>query len=1162
MPSRPSSTGNPTLKNLLKSSDILLKPPTPLSSNPVDLIQRLKACSRSLPKEWRRNTPEWCTEDETEQVGDNDPNIDEGRKKRRRDELVFVVGKRCFALIKAIQLILEKEFWPKELLTDDIGTNDFLLGTADLRLIRLMLSHTTFSYMLPLASSYTDSLPNVLPKTADSLSQALEALLKLLKTSAPPVPAAGPSSQTPTPPTTITQTLLSSHLIPIFLSTLILAYTPTTPGETYASLRAEFIKALTSLSPGHAISTLVNVLKLLVQGNKEGVKPNGWVREWPKYPKEIINGLLTAQVRRPGGVRGLMENVLGETAKTDDVTSIEGQRLDHIFNVLIRTPRHVTPEIYYPWLLSELFAMIPLTNHSHLPVAYVNTACYCIQRLWASNKPLLGDWLNNKLHSPWLPKISSNGLSSREPVVATTWEAIQRSVQNMRLLLLHNPSSHQFTDFLIGSILAPLFSLHTFLQQAISEQYIKEKKASDDPSTSLEEGVKSLLITWGKSVNEDRGVSGIWSIAESGRGWGKERDQEVRLFWEKAGDGVRLMVSRLDEVYNIQAIITPNNASSSREAEPLDQLTDHRQAGPDPELLCNLIESLDRPDIASEVILRSLDSWRIKLMTELQPSMESLASLQLTIRMMEKLGSQLFTKPSQVLGFVERVLNDQVQSLSDVKVPSRHEKQEPFIVELVGDKFNEKGLDDDVAPDGKRGLIEVACQLLASLESEGQLQDQTPILLPITSHLNILSHQSRSVSIRNAAREAQLLLAQRTTSAKREDTDPGRTSTEIYEQALKLISDNTIPVRAHGLTMLKDLVFSPDFDRSLTFDILDVYITQLDDKDSFIYLSAIKGLSGMVDALGKEIFSALLGRYQMEVAHLGSYEGKEENLVQVEKILRMAEVIDQVIERSADTLGQYSTEIVPPLMSIYPLNTLPTVVRSSALSILSTCARVAPYSIFPWSDELASSTLDLIQIESVKSLPFKPVSDDDTTEKPAPRSPWGKSKLVQLVDDEPLPEAPPQDTSRRGEKPRIVDEQPIKRDDAKHPTLRRAALTLFNWSIRVILFVKFLSSEEHIQDVDDFNIRVPSLQSPIQVKSSSLAATNSGRFVSPKVLERAITIVGYVAEFDDDEVVRQHAQSALKDLKVLRNGGIDFEGGHEGLKLLEGLKSLKISSRC
>ncbi|WVW83591.1 hypothetical protein I302_105612 [Kwoniella bestiolae CBS 10118] len=1161
-------TSGPTLKNLLKSADILLKPPTPLSSNPTDLIQRLKACSKSLPKEWRKVTPEWCNEDEQERPGDQNQNEqDEELRKRRRDELVFVVGKRCFALIKSIQLILEKEFWPKETRGIGMDERDFLLGTADLRLIRLMLSHTTFSYLLPLASHYAESLPTFLPKTAESLSVTLESLLKLLKTTVPPTPDAGPSSRAPTPPTTITQTLLSSHLIPIFLSTLIIAYTPSKPSETYANLRSEFIKALMSLSPGHAISTLVNVLKLLVQGSKEGVKSNGWVRVWPKYPKEIINGLLTAQVRRPGGVRGLMENVLGETAKTDDVTSIEGQRLDHIFNVLIRIPRQVTPEIYYPWLLSELFAMIPLTSHSHLPVAYVNTACYCIQRLWASNRPLIGDWLKNKLHSPWYPKLPNSLPQNNDKIVVTSWEAIQRSVQNMRLLLLHNPSSHEFADFLVGSILPPLFSLHTFLNRHQDHLLVKVKKGSD-VEINLEEGVQSLLVSWGKAVDEVAGVKGIWSIAESGRGWGGKESIEgdgVDLHWEKEGEGVKLVVSR-DKAKTSQDDITLPSISSmqSSNEDSLAQFLARQIISPDPQLLCQLIESLDRPDIASEVILKALDSWRIKLATEIEPSLESLSNLQLTIQMMEKLGSQLFTRPSQVLGFVERVLHDQVQSLDGGDEKAEVEDEKPFIEEVNDGHAGDKGLNDDVAPDGKRGLIEVACQLLASLEGEGQLKEDLPILQPILSHLNVLSHRSPSVSIRNAAREAQLLLSQQHFPDHDPLVGPQQASRETYQKAITLIKDDTLPVKAHGLTMLKDLVFSVGFDTALVPNILGIYLEQLDDKDSFIYLSAIKGLSGMVDALGKDVFVPLIGKYTGEIEALERNEKKGDEGT-IERVLRLAEAIDQVAERTGDALGGYANEIVPPLMSIYPLSSLPTVIRSSALSILSTCARVSPFTILPWANDLAQGTLDLIQVESVVSSPFK---SDNIQPQPQPqeeeRNPqmqWGKSEFVQLVDDDPLPtheESTP--SSEKPSNPRIVDEEPTLKEDGKHPTLRRAALSVFNWCVRVVLFVRFMDtaqSQDH-EEQSDIKLQVP-LKESIKITPLSNEGEREDQVFSDQFVQRALDILGYVQMRDDDEVVRQHAESALRDLKLLRNRGVEFEDGGLGLEGLKGLESLRIA---
>ncbi|WVR07318.1 hypothetical protein IAU60_004359 [Kwoniella sp. DSM 27419] len=119
---QPARLNNPgiTLKQLLKSSDVLLRPPAPLPSNPPDLLQRLRQCSRSLPKDWRRRAEDWLEEDETEAVGDTSTETDgfhAERRKARRDELVLTVGKRCFILTQAMQQILEQEFWPDELRT-------------------------------------------------------------------------------------------------------------------------------------------------------------------------------------------------------------------------------------------------------------------------------------------------------------------------------------------------------------------------------------------------------------------------------------------------------------------------------------------------------------------------------------------------------------------------------------------------------------------------------------------------------------------------------------------------------------------------------------------------------------------------------------------------------------------------------------------------------------------------------------------------------------------------------------------------------------------------------------------------------------------------------------------------------------------------------------
>ncbi|KAK8864164.1 hypothetical protein IAR55_001410 [Kwoniella newhampshirensis] len=1193
---RPTSPGGPSLRTLLRAGEVLLRPPQPLPSNPPDILQRLKACSKVLPKEWKRSCPEWSDDDELDQVGNSAPALpsavivnpntgvmvmeEEQRRKKRKEELLFIVGKRCFALIKAIQNWLKREFWPK----DERGgmeQKDFLLGTADLRLIKLMVSHVTFSYLLSLTIEYARSLPHIDPSTADPLSSGIETLLGILRSPSPPRPAAGPSSQSPIPPTIVTENIISSHLMPVFLATVILAYTPSSPPEKNAHLRKAFNGVLMDMTPGYAISTLVNVLKLLIQGRNPGVKPNGWVREWPKYPDSIVNGILTFQTRRPGGVRGLMENVLGESAKTDNFASVDGKKLDHIFNLLVRIPRESTEETYYPWLLSELFAMIPLTASSpHHPVAFVNTACYIIQRLSATDRPLIKEWLKTKLHSPWYPKLTVLPKQG-EPVVAASWEAIKRSIQNINLLLLENPKIPEFIEFIVTGILPPLFSLFTFLSHDRNDggepQIPRVDKRDGHRAkvtifSELLADVRYSLISWGKNSSKEACVKGIWSIVEGGNGWGRDQADGTfpALFWEKEerDGGVRLMAgspSDSDLILNsaLPDIVLPHSAVPTS-AQPDDRarnLLAEPRASPDAKVLCGVIQAFARPDVSSEVILKSLDLWRVRTSTEVEPSMDSLLNLQLTITMMEQLGDQLFAKPNQVLGFVERVLSDQVVALDNAEM-SAPLKLNSRLIEVDGEGHG--GLDDDLAPDGKRGLIEVACQLLASLEAEGQLsEDDLTILQPIAFHLTEISARSPSVSIRNASREAYLLLQahqEPNRGAAEHFEDPKQIAAEAYKQALGSINDTELPVRAHGLIRLRDLVISESFDRTLITSILDVFMKNIEDDDSFIYLSAVKGLSGTVDVIGREVFEKVIAIYEADVDSLkGDSEG-----IMLDKILRLAEVLDQVIKRAGETLGEYANQIIPTLMRVFPDSSLPTIVRSSALSLLTSCAATSYLAILPWTSELAEATIDLVQLESVTSSPFRPPSSTPEIQigLKEVESRWKNGpRKIQLIEDE-EPEEEEQEV--KVVQPRIVDSDPIKKADSKHPTLRRAALVLLEEVFRTLYAIGIRKIMKGQQFISASDIKIRPIVEPIILerprKESKVLESIAGEEewqVSPSLIDRAETVLQYVAQTDEDEIVRGHAEAIVGELDMVRLVARGKAASESGLS--SGLEKLRLN---
>lgn len=102
--------------------------------------------------------------------------------------------------------------------------------------------------------------------------------------------------------------------------------------------------------------------------------------------------------------------------------------------------------------------------------------------------------------------------------------------------------------------------------------------------------------------------------------------------------------------------------------------------------------------------------------------------------------------------------------------------------------------------------------------------------------------------------------------------------------------------------MLKDLVLSPEYDRALTPNIMDLFMHSVQDPDSYVYLNAVKGLAGMVDALGKEVLVSLVGAYRT-ILIKAEKRGMEQD--EMEKALRIAEALSLVVRRLGEALSAY-----------------------------------------------------------------------------------------------------------------------------------------------------------------------------------------------------------------------------------------------------------------
>ena len=197
------------------------------------------------------------------------------------------------------------------------------------------------------------------------------------------------------------------------------------------------------------------------------------------------------------------------------------------------------------------------------------------------------------------------------------------------------------------------------------------------------------------------------------------------------------------------------------------------------------------------------------------------------------------------------------------------------------------------------------------------LNDIFLLLEPLTKH--------PSESLRPLAREARMVLTARlaSTSSPSEGflpNKPGMSDDEdpkaVYQKALTLLQDPLLPVRAHGLLLLRQLASSkspspkdpakltPALDPALVPGVLSIFLQSIQDEDSYIFLNAVQGLAAMVEGFGKEVLKGLVADYIKGLDGVGA-GALDQGEVDVR--VRIGEALGQVVRRCGEVLPLYGT---------------------------------------------------------------------------------------------------------------------------------------------------------------------------------------------------------------------------------------------------------------
>ncbi|KAF9905275.1 hypothetical protein EC991_001874 [Linnemannia zychae] len=276
-----------------------------------------------------------------------------------------------------------------------------------------------------------------------------------------------------------------------------------------------------------------------------------------------------------------------------------------------------------------------------------------------------------------------------------------------------------------------------------------------------------------------------------------------------------------------------------------------------------------------------------------------LTMLQLILNMTQKLGPSIMKKVTQIIGLANNILEHQG---------------------IIESKDESEKMDED-AEEADMEILSLVLTLLSAILTENeQLSQQDKHLLALTLvHLKQLADHPL-IEIRRIAHDLQTLIPTRLSDASSSGSDTNKkTEMEIemekYASALAALQDSLLPVRAHGLHILREMILAKSIvltratggdeaERELDHA-LDIFVQHVQEPDSFIYLNAVKGLAALTDAHGPLILKKLMNIYSNE-------NGRQT----LETRLRVGEALVQTVQRCGEALGGYVEALLPGLYKV------------------------------------------------------------------------------------------------------------------------------------------------------------------------------------------------------------------------------------------------------
>uniref|UniRef100_A0A0W0FZR1 Uncharacterized protein n=1 Tax=Moniliophthora roreri TaxID=221103 RepID=A0A0W0FZR1_MONRR len=729
----------------------------------------------------------------------------------------------------------------------------------------------------------------------------------------------------------ITETILQRHSKDILAPSIALGWLP-------KSMSSESMFPLDSVRP-------LTMRLLLMLPSSQTIASLGGVmstRSSVAHIRKTCGYLLSRQLLRPDGVRGLFGAVFGE-AEGEEVTL---KQLEHVSQVLTAIPANMKGQNYFEDIVPKVVNIV----HDDKRLAYKRASAFTLSRLLAGNDETPRTIILSTLHSPFLQP-ESNSTTTAATAVST-----------LSSLLANSDPSPELITSLLSPIVPPLYAL----------LYHLESVKISDPT--IREAVRDMLLTWSRVMTKSEAVAVLWFILN---------DQDGKL---KVGlDGMIQKTEKFDE--NL-SLFTPESLRQAEESGQLEAGANFLDLYPDPSHYASFIQLINRQDILSDIFVMLLEAYRESKLSngdpiQLSVTTDCIPAQTFTIWFQgPKVPSGHHAAPGDHVTLI--VLDDSARgSGSSEKRRSKNVESDVSSLRVVDHPVAEEegeDSDDDLEDSEKRDIdtemTETALTILLSI-LEGE------------ERYDVVQNNSDAEGIRELAGEARMVLTARLAfqnaqpGGKADQTSPEEDSRTTYQHALKLLQDPILPVRAHGLLLLRQLVTSSSqgskpLDPALVPAIQDIFMQSVQDNDSYIFLNAVQGLAALVDRFGASVLKHMVQNYTRGLTEM---HGGDMTQQEVDIRLRVGEALAAVVRRCGSTLGTHGIDIVPSLLLVLRSRDSPTTLKTSSLSLLAECQRTYPLVLLPYFVDLSEGILDLLQVETSRSSDTEAVMDDQPTSK-------------------------------------------------------------------------------------------------------------------------------------------------------------------------------------